>query len=617
MTQNKRQRYSLTDNCNDDIKKKKLQSTSLFSSITSNTYKSSINQFENLSNEVIYEIFEFLNVYQLYESFFDLNTRFRNLCIYSNLPIEINNQSLSKSTFQRYYTNLILPNKHRIRSLDLSDPFIIDFFSLSTEDISKYFQLQTLILEKMESGYLENLLTSLTSLPNLSSLIISIGLGSNTNTLWNLIFQLPVLKYCKISSEENTYLGFLPMSTHTISSIEHLVINSKLDYTHIDAILSYVPQLRRLSINYLYTYYRGGIHVLPFASNNLTYVSLILDHLMFDQFEMFVKNYLSRIKVLYISSNYDSTYLNAEKWENLILSHMSYLQIFDLQHTYEIFYRNKQKIMYENIFQKFTTPFWIKRQWFFAHDTNFGSPLRGIFYSVQPYKRKCFTLTGESNLDEHPSHDKTIFDSVHHVIIQDERMIENCSKYFPNANQLTISDQRTDRAKRSTIISIDDIIPLIQLTKLTIDYSHRPFSKVIDLLYSTPNVDRIVLKHLSLVATDYFPLQHSEKFRLVSKHNKIKNVTILFDYSLRNIQLLMNLCPKVRQISFGISESYLESTVQFFVSETKKTNWYLSSICIFGVDTVINEKLKSLIESEKFINDYSIKIIGRTFYLWW
>ncbi|CAF1333805.1 unnamed protein product [Rotaria sordida] len=215
MTQNKRQRYSLTDNCNDDIKKKKLQSTSLFSSITSNTYKSSINQFENLSNEVIYEIFEFLNVYQLYESFFDLNTRFRNLCIYSNLPIEINNQSLSKSTFQRYYTNLILPNKHRIRSLDLSDPFIIDFFSLSTEHISKYFQLQTLILDKMESGYLENLLTSLTSFPNLSSLIISIGLGSTTNTLWNLIFQLPVLKYCKISSEENTYLGFLPMSTHT------------------------------------------------------------------------------------------------------------------------------------------------------------------------------------------------------------------------------------------------------------------------------------------------------------------------------------------------------------------------------------------------------------------
>ncbi|CAF4494271.1 unnamed protein product [Rotaria sp. Silwood2] len=616
MTQNKRQGHTLTDDW-DDIKKKKLQCTSLFSSIKSNTNRSSISQFENLSNEVIYEIFEFLDACQLYESFFDLNIRFRNLCKHSNLPIQINTQSVSKSTFQRIHTNFILSNRHRIQSLDLSNSFIIDCFSSSTEDISKCSQLQTLILDKMESGYLENLLRSLDSLPNLSSLIIFIGLNSNKNILWNLIFQLPVLKYCKISSEENLYLGYLPMSTNTISSIKHLVINSKLDYNDVDTILSYAPQLRRLSINYLYPYCTGGTHVPLFTVNNLTHVSLTLDHLLFDQFETLVKNYLSQVKVLHISSNYDSTYINAIRWENLILSHMSYLQILDLQHIYDIVYRNNQALMHENIFQYFTSPFWIERQWFFAHDTNFGSPSRGIFYSIQPYRRKYFTLTGELNSDECPSQDKTIFDSVHHVIIQDERMIGNCSKYFPNTNELTISDQRTDRAKRSAIISIDYILPLIQLTKLTIDYSHRPFSKVIDLLYSTPNVHTLVVKCVSLVATDYFPLQQSEKFRLVSNYNKIINVTILFDYSLRNIQLLMNLCPKVRQISIGTSENYLESTMQFLMSATKRTNCYLSSICIFGVNTTINEKLKTLIESEKFINNYSIKTSGQTFDLWW
>ncbi|CAF3545658.1 unnamed protein product [Rotaria sp. Silwood1] len=615
MAQNKRQRHTLTDDC-DDIKKKKLQCTALSSSIISHTYRSSISQFENFSNEVIYEIFEFLDAYQLYESFFDLNTRFRNLCLHSNLPIQIHAQYLSKSIFQRYYTNFILPNKHRIQSADLANPFIIDFFSSPT-DISNCFQLQTLILDKIKSEYLENLLTSLASLTNLSSLIISIGLNSNTNTLWNLIFQLPVLKYCKISSKEDAYLGYLPMSTNTVSSIEHLVINGKLDYTHVDAILSYVPQLRRLLVNYLYTYYKGGTRAPQYALNNLTHVSLTLDRLLFDQFEIFLKNYLSRVKVLHISSNYDSTYLNAERWEQLILSHMSCLQIFDLQHIYEILYGNKQTIMYEDIFQKFTSPFWIQRQWFFAYNTNFGSALHGVFYSIQPYRRKYFTVTGELNLDEHLSQDKTIFDSVRHVIIQDERMIGNCSKYFPNVNELTISDQRTDRAKRSVTISIDHIIPLIQLTKLMIDYGHRPFSKVIDLLCSTPNVHTLVLKRLSLVSTDYFPLQHSEKFRLVSNHNKIKHVTILFHYSLRNIQLLMNLCPQVRQISFDTSENYLESTMQFLISETKKTSCYLSSICIFNVDAIINEKLKTLIENEKFINDYSIKNIDRTFYLWW
>ncbi|CAF2541272.1 unnamed protein product [Rotaria sp. Silwood2] len=182
MTQNKRQRHTLTDDC-DDMKKKKLQYTSLSSSIKRNIYRNSISQFENLSNEVIYEIFEFIDACQLYESFFDLNIRFRNFCIHSNLSIQINAQSISKSTFQCIHINFILPNKHRIQSLDLSNPFIIDFFSSSTEDISKYSQLQILILDKMESGYLENLLRSLASLSNLSSLIISIGLSSNKNIL--------------------------------------------------------------------------------------------------------------------------------------------------------------------------------------------------------------------------------------------------------------------------------------------------------------------------------------------------------------------------------------------------------------------------------------------------
>jgi hypothetical protein len=109
-------------------------------------------------------------------------------------------------------------------------------------------------------------------------------------------------------------------------------------------------------------------------------------------------------------------------------------------------------------------------------------------------------------------------------------MSSNCSKYFPNTNELTISDQRTDRARRSVIDNIDHIIPLTQLTKLTIDYNHRPFSKVLDLLYSTPNVHTLVFKRLSLVSTDYVPLQQSEKFRLLSNQNKIKQITVLFEY---------------------------------------------------------------------------------------
>jgi hypothetical protein len=127
-----------------------------------------------------------------------------------------------------------------------------------------------------------------------------------------------------------------------------------------------------------------------------------------------------------------------------------------------------------------------------------------------------------------------------------KKITSNCSKYFPNANELTISDQRTNRARRLASDSIDHIIPLLQLTKLTIDYSHRPFSKVIDLLYSTPNVHTLVFKRLSL---------------------------------------------------------YLGSTIQVLLSETKKSSCHLSSICIFGAVFEEDAKLITLIESEKLLDD--------------
>jgi len=277
-------------------------------------------------------------------------------------------------------------NKHRINSIRLSDPFIIDFFSSSTQDISKCSHLQILILHNIESQCLENLLHRLASLPNLSSLAIPILFNSNKINIYNLIFQLPVLKYCKISFEESVYFAPLPMSTNLSSPIEHLIINGKFYLTTIDALLSYVPQLRRLSIKYIYGYYNPETRVLSTVLNNLTHVSLTLDRLAFARFEPFVKQYFGQVKVLHISSNDDHTYLDAVLWERLILSCIPYLHIFDFQHTYQMPYRYKHENMYQGFFEKFTSPFWSQRQWFFAYDYNSGESSLGLFYSIQPYR---------------------------------------------------------------------------------------------------------------------------------------------------------------------------------------------------------------------------------------
>jgi hypothetical protein len=279
-----------------------------------------------------------------------------------------------------------MSNKHRINSIHLSNPFIIDFFFSPTHDI-KYSRLESLyILGTIESQYQKNLLIHLASFPKLSSLAISTHHDSDTNRICNLIFQLPVLKSCKISFAKTAYFGLLRLSTNKPSPIEHLIIDGRHDYTSIDIILSYVPQLRRLSINYIEQHYPQRISVLSTVVNNLTHVSLKLERLKFEQFELFIKQYFGHVKVLQISSSDDTTYIDADRWERLILSHMPYLHIFDIQHRYEIKRWDKQGEMYDFLLQKFNSPFLIERQWFFTHDDHTGGLKHGVFNSIRPYR---------------------------------------------------------------------------------------------------------------------------------------------------------------------------------------------------------------------------------------
>jgi len=199
-------------------------------------------------------------------------------------------------------------------------------------------------------------------------------------------------------------------------------------------------------------------------------------------------------------------------------------------------------------------------------------------------------------------------------------MIDNCLNSFPNTTELTLTDNNGDLSKWSENDSLHRIIPLAQLTKLTINYGYRPFNKVIDMLYLTPNIHTLVLKCVSLVATDFLPLQRSERFQLVSSTNKIKNMTILCDYSLHKIKLLINLCPKLEHLAVRFTfKSYdaLEPIIQFLLLETNKKTCHLSSLCIFEVSMIEIEKLKTVIESEKILNNYSMKVFDRMFFLWW
>lgn len=343
--------------------------------------------FESFPNEIIYEIFEYLDAFHIYQSFWNLNTRFQELLMLSNFPIKFNTTNIPKSLFQDYFEQFIKSNRHRVLTMNLSNSFITELLVKSSKGIKRFTNLEKLLVDNINPTYVEDIIAKLSSLPKLSSLILKLN---NENSQSNISFarKLPlrVFKYCVQPVNVDDLFARRSITTNCSSSIEHLVIKNRMNDKDLLIILSHVPQLRRLSVDHLFRYYRRANQNLPNISKNLTDITIKLEHMNFDYFECLIINAFSYVKALTITINDDEKYLNAKRWERLISSYLPHLRIFDIRCANFVINENDENAC-RSLMDRFSTRFWTERQWFFRHDHNWkGHSNRGVFYSIQPHR---------------------------------------------------------------------------------------------------------------------------------------------------------------------------------------------------------------------------------------
>lgn len=349
----------------------------------------SICQFEHLSNEVLYEIFEYLDICVVYNTFSTLNIRFRNL-LNNSLPLKLNLSWTSKSTFEHYYNSIVLPNKSRTISLNIPNPMIIKFFhSLFSIDQS-FIRLESINLGKMSVEHVTLLLTHLQTLPRLFSLSLNVdNVKESITRMFQSILLLPVLKYCRITSECEETLFSTPFifqeDEKQESVLEYLVINGVAEFDQLSVILLHTPRLVHLSCHSLHV---GSEQIqLPRSVNNLKRLFIQLDAIPFNIFESFIIQVCGNLEVLHISAKYEKTYLDAKRWEQLISCQMPNLCILDFQFKSQLFDRQIQSKEYDKLIEQFNNEFWYQRKWFFASQncrSDYGS--FKFFYSVNPYR---------------------------------------------------------------------------------------------------------------------------------------------------------------------------------------------------------------------------------------
>jgi hypothetical protein len=313
---------------------------------------------EQLSNELFYDIFGYLDAQALYDAFSDQNIRFHSLLNAQTLQFKWNS-SLDSNCRERY-TTLVNHCRHRIITLDIHHHrLIVD---------SSFIRLESLKCIQLAFDRILLLLPMLTCLPRLRALTIEFNdyQKQDLTCIYQLVFRLPVLKYGKISSNAlQTIIQMPAIKSNSTSDIECLIIDHPCAYDELIRILHYVPKLHTLTCREL-SPSRQHItsHVLVKLSQ-LTYLRIHYRNLMFDTLEMFIGNFGSSLKVLYIrGSDHGEQYLHSDQWEQLFERTRIRLTRFILHLT--IYLDTAHALCtYRCLLKDFRLPYWIEQAWFF------------------------------------------------------------------------------------------------------------------------------------------------------------------------------------------------------------------------------------------------------------
>ncbi|CAF4833839.1 unnamed protein product, partial [Rotaria sp. Silwood2] len=142
---------------------------------------------------------------------------------------------------------------------------------------------------------------------------------------------------CKVTMKKIVESEPLSIAINKYSSIEHLVINNGCYLHELISLLSYVPQLRRISLFDLYGTFIKQRESHSIVFNYLTHISINKTNMTFDELELLIRNHFPQIQSLYFSKSFDNEFLNANRWERFISSYMSQLRIFDFYCTISSF----------------------------------------------------------------------------------------------------------------------------------------------------------------------------------------------------------------------------------------------------------------------------------------
>lgn len=554
-------------------------------------YSRTVTSIEDISNELFYDIFDYLDGYDILNAFQNLNLRFEKLLNDNSLLLKL--KISSQSILDNQWKGFLLINRHRIYSLNISDDSILDRFIHHCTINSTFIRLQSLNLNSLPAYKFLALLSDLISLPRLCSLTCSLtSCFVDVSYIYRIVFRFRYLNYLKLSLPiiedlEDFEQSICVIEQERLSEIEYLVMDHCCTLHDFLSIISFMPKLRHLTCQTLFQIEENISKENFSISRNLTHLTIDRCQLKFHLLQILIEKLPSQLQTFrLVNHSNDYLYLDAYRWEELITEYLPCLKTFSLQ-FYE--HLNDRWVLTPShrSLNRFLSPFWFDRQWIIGLELQ----THHLIYSIKPYRY---------SFDDHP------FISSRKSSWSDPTITYDI-KYRCNAlwsetfNEYFIS-----------------IFSLMKITYLEIDCAQIPLLICLKLIGLLSDLQTLKICSLSLSEAKRLSAEKWKTIHAVAYQNKITKVLLEKMSDFGEIQFLTILCPSIEFLHISpIDEINLDLLIPFI--QMKQNNQQLINLSTLSLDTT-NEIIKhfeSVIREKFHFQHYRIQYIDNRIYFKW
>ncbi|CAF1030788.1 unnamed protein product [Adineta steineri] len=557
---------------------------------------STITTVEDFSNEIFYEIFEYLYGTDIYKAFSILNSRFQQLlhCPFLQYKIRLDARLMKQNTVDELkQISHVIKNYIFSISIQTCRP-TTEIISLCNFDAS-YQNLHCLIFNINQPNIILMILPKLTQLPKLNSLAIENMYKLQICKIYPLVLNLSKLKYFKIETcdiDVFTDYSLPTTATHKqLSPIEHLIIKHSCSIEELASFLSYTPKVQRLNF-FIHVNKKTSLNLLSLNHlRHLTSLSIKVRSMRFDRFENLINQFKFHLKTLSLRIwSRNKNYLNACRWERIILQNLPQLEHFSMK--YLVRFRNDdQPPLHSDEPNEFLTSFWLQRQWLLKIEIKCNF----IICIIDAYKKQWFE-----------------YDRQEQKIYSFEELSKSRQLIIGDISAKTLNNIHNYIRYVSSVMQIDHLV--IQ-QKIFVD-------KLAEILCLLRELDSLDVSMISFLYPRQVTLDEVMEIFRSTTHIKITKLRVRKISKIEEINFFLAFCPLIKQLEINELpkinvEFFLRSLLIQIRNRSKFQNLRLICIQLPTADDKMILKLNQMIQVENLLVDFKIKRIEEKIFVEW